>query len=83
MTCHWICRPRIVALALSLLLRIDHGHSMTACPMPFDEIQPDGSRVTLLLKGDEYFHIRTDLQGTLARLEQEEERRRKKQANSV
>jgi hypothetical protein len=83
MTCHWICRPRIVALALSLLLRIDHGHSMTACLMPFDEIQPDGSRVTLLLKGDEYFHIRTDLQGTLARLEQEEERRRKKQANSV
>jgi hypothetical protein len=37
--------------------------AMTASPFPFDEIQPDGSVVTLLLHGDEHGHEMTDLQG--------------------
>jgi hypothetical protein len=82
---HGIGSPRIGSLALSLLMlsllsRIDHVRSMTACPMPYDEIQPDGSRVTLLLKGDEYFHIRTDLQGMFGSFGKR--RRRKNEAIS-
>jgi hypothetical protein len=53
----------LTCIIVALALRIEHGVSMTASPLPFDEIQPDGSVVTLLLHGDEYSHESSDLQG--------------------
>jgi hypothetical protein len=50
-------------MIIALALRVEHGVSMTASPLPFDEIQPDGSVVTLLIHGDEYLHETSDLQG--------------------
>ena len=52
-------------MIVALVLRVDRGVSMTASPMPFDEIQPDGSVVTLILNGDEHQHEQSDLNGAL------------------
>jgi hypothetical protein len=53
----------LMFMIVALALKVEHGVSMTASPFPFDEIQPDGSVVTLLLHGDEYSHDASDLQG--------------------
>jgi hypothetical protein len=55
----------LMSMILALVFRVDPGVSMTASPLPFDEIQPDGSVVTLVLNGDETWHEQSDLNGAL------------------
>lgn len=40
-------------------------HATVAVPWPVEQIQPDGSRLTVRICGDEFFHYRTDEQGHL------------------
>jgi hypothetical protein len=53
----------LTSMILALVFRVNPGVSMTASPIPFDEIQPDGSVVTLVLNGDENWHEQSDLNG--------------------
>jgi hypothetical protein len=50
-------------MIVTLASRVEHGVSMTASPWPFDEVQPDGSVVTLLLNGNEFSNETLDLKG--------------------
>lgn len=62
---------RIVAIAVIAVLAIAAvlpTQTTTAAParrQPTTITQPDGSQITLLLHGDEWFHWNTDLNGTL------------------
>ncbi len=57
---HFIFRHVIAASTLSLALA---AHAVIANPVPVTVTQPDGSRVTLSLQGDEYFSYTTTSQG--------------------
>lgn len=53
-------------LLLLLLLRLpllQSGSAMPADPRPFDFTQPDGTKVKLRLRGDEFFHWHEDMTG--------------------
>lgn len=50
----------ILPLALS---NLPYVRAMPADPRPFDFTQPDGSKVTLRLRGDEFFHWHEDMNG--------------------
>ena len=55
-----------ITLGISLLLSVLFGQDATADPAnprPFRYTQPDGSSVTLVLHGDEYFNWTTDTEG--------------------
>lgn len=39
------------------------AYAMTASPFPFDVTQPDGTTVTLYIRGNEYFHWLEDVNG--------------------
>jgi hypothetical protein len=58
-------------MVVALALRVEHVVSVTASPVPFDDIQPDGSVVTLVLHGDEFSHETSDLQGEFRELQDE------------
>jgi len=55
--------PRLVPMLLWCLFGLVHLEAMPADPRPFDFTQPDGSKVTLRLRGDEFFHWHEDLEG--------------------
>jgi hypothetical protein len=51
------------AMIVALSFRVERVGAMTASPIPYDDIQPDGSVVSLVLKGDENGHEASDLKG--------------------
>ncbi len=62
----WLRRPRAIALLGLCLMALparEAANAMPANPLPFEAIQPDGSRITLRICGDEYFHWHEDLPG--------------------
>ncbi len=53
-----------LALGCGLWLSLGpEAAAISADPRPFEHTQPDGTRVTLRLRGDEFFHWHEDLQG--------------------
>lgn len=50
-------------LCILLLLVPNSGYGIPACPDPAVVQQPDGTRITIYLKGDEYFHWNEDTGG--------------------
>src|SRR5665647_42168 len=46
------------------------GHAMPAYPKPIEVIQPDGTKLTILLKGDEYFHYAQSMDGYILKQNQ-------------
>jgi hypothetical protein len=60
-------KGRLSAIMVLLSFPIEGVGAMTASPIPYDEIQPDGSLVTLVLKGDENGHDASDLKGELTK----------------
>ena len=63
---------RVALVAALLLSALDPFSSKAnlASPLPVDLVQPDGSKITLHIRGDEYFHWFEDLQGFTVVLEQ-------------
>ncbi len=53
----------IFAALAFLLMGAQSAHAIPANPLPFDAQQPDGTRIRLLVRGDEYFHWLEDLDG--------------------
>lgn len=56
-------KANLSAMIVALVFQVERVGAMTASPIPYDEIQPDGSVVTLVLKGDENGHEASDLKG--------------------
>ena len=54
------------SIALMGALAPQVAQAIPASPLPFEAIQPDGSRITLHVRGDEYFHWYEDLNGYTA-----------------
>ena len=51
-------------LAIMLWLSMNQlVHGIIADPQPFEHVQPDGSRINLYLRGDEFFHWHEDTNG--------------------
>ena len=50
-------------LLLMGLLSAVSAMAIPACPTPATVTQPDGSTLTLMLQGDEYYHFNTTLDG--------------------
>lgn len=48
--------PRLTALALISMAGVGSALAVPASPRPVEVVQPDGTKVTLSLRGDEYFH---------------------------
>lgn len=59
-----INRP-ILSLVFGILLLcgVESSYSAPAYPHPIEVVQPDGSRLRVLLKGDEFFHYKTTVGG--------------------
>jgi len=55
----------VMALQICCFLALFSGqaHAVKACPGPIVAVQPDGSTVTIYLKGDEYLHWNEDEAG--------------------
>ncbi|HZJ17163.1 MAG TPA: M6 family metalloprotease domain-containing protein [Chthoniobacteraceae bacterium] len=53
----------LVPMLVWCLFGLVHLEAMPADPRPFDFTQPDGSKVTLRLRGDEFFHWHEDMEG--------------------
>ena len=51
----------LVLITLGLLCM--KAHAIPADPMPIQVTQPDGSKLTLVLHGDEFIHYTTTLDG--------------------
>ncbi len=63
---------RVALVAALLLWALDPFSSKAniASPLPVGLVQPDGTKITLHIRGDEYFHWFEDLQGFTVILEQ-------------
>ena len=57
-----IWRTVITMAVLSLIVGND-AFGVPACPVPVEFRQPDGNKITLVLKGDEFFHWQEDING--------------------
>jgi hypothetical protein len=57
----------ISTLLLLAFLKGSLVSGMTASPFAFEENQPDGERITVILYGDENVSILTDLDGTYSK----------------
>jgi hypothetical protein len=40
-----------------------HAQAISASPHPVEETQPDGTKIKLHIRGDEYFHWHEDMEG--------------------
>jgi M6 family metalloprotease-like protein len=56
-------------LAMFWLTSAHESGAIMADPRPFDYTQPDGTRITLRLRGDEFFHWQEDSEGFTVMLE--------------
>jgi M6 family metalloprotease-like protein len=59
---HWYFF-RLIGIACCSLIIAQESFAIVANPKPVEHIQPDGTRITLRLKGDEFFHWVEDLDG--------------------
>jgi M6 family metalloprotease-like protein len=58
-----LARRLLFLLPAWFLVSPEHVNAMPADPMPYEFTQPDGSKVTLRLRGDEFFHWYEDMDG--------------------
>ena len=49
-------RLKFITTCAAVLLGVAGAHAVPACPSPVEVVQPDGSVVTVTLKGDEHFN---------------------------
>ena len=54
---------RLIAVCVVPLILSGQTYGVPAKPDPVTVQQPDGTRITIFLKGDEYFHWNTDIDG--------------------
>lgn len=55
--------PKFVMIALMAIMSTISMHAVVACPDPAVVVQPDGSRLTVVLHGDEWFNYSTTADG--------------------
>lgn len=56
-------RTKVAAISAVLLLSLPKASGVPACPTPAMIVQPDGSRIQIRLKGDEFSHWHEDSAG--------------------
>jgi len=53
----------LIFIILASILPVTYTHAVKATPDPITLTQPDGSEITIRLRGDEFFHYKTTIDG--------------------